>query len=159
MRQRQKSLEKNIDQGACLMSNVGRRTICTPELTEQICQILRAGNYICAACDYVGITEASFHGWAKRGRDELARLENPKAKPNESERIFVEFFEATTRARAQAEIQSVARIRKAAEEDWRADAWYLERSHQQRWGRTKLDVEHSGEVTTRTFHVTIDGDE
>jgi hypothetical protein len=141
------------------MSNVGRRTICTPELTEQICQILRAGNYICAACDYVGINESTYHSWVLRGEKEIARLDDPKAKPNESERIFVEFSKAVTRARAQAEIQSVARIRKAAEEDWRADAWYLERSHQQRWGRTKLDVEHSGEVTTKTFIVTIDGDE
>jgi hypothetical protein len=141
------------------MANIGRRTICTPELTEQICQILRAGNYVCAACDYVGISERVYYQWAERGQAELDRLGDPKVKPKDSEAPFVHFVQSVTRAKSQAEIQSVARIRKAAEEDWKADAWYLERSHQQRWGRTRVEIEHSGKIGREVFHVRIDGDD
>lgn len=138
----------------------GSPTKCTPEITQQICQVLRAGNYICAACDYVGISERTYYNWITRGREELDRIEaSSNAKPRDSERVFVSFLHATTRAKASAEVESVARIRKAAEEDWRADAWYLERSHSDRWGRTKVELEHSGTVETKVYHVRIDGDD
>jgi hypothetical protein len=136
----------------------GRRTILNREMIDRIAEIMAAGNYICVACDYLGISKGSYHAWVVRGEKEAARIDEG-GEPDPDEAIFVEFLNAVTRARSRAEIQSVARIRKAAEEDWKADAWYLERSHLQRWGRTKVDVEHSGSIGTTVYQVTIDGDD
>jgi hypothetical protein len=135
----------------------GRRTILTREMIDRIAEIMAAGNYICVACDYLGISKGSYHAWVVRGEKEAARIEDG-GEPDPDEAIFVEFLNAVTRARSRAEIQSVARIRKAAEEDWKADAWYLERSHLQRWGRTKVDVEHSGTIERKVYHVRFEGD-
>lgn len=124
-------------------------TKCTPELTEEIVQILRAGNYIEVACDYVGISARTYHYWVERARNELKSIEDgTRRKVREKEAPYVAFLRATTRARRSAEVQSVARIRRAGEEDWKADAWFLERSYQNRWGRTRHDIEMKVETTT-----------
>lgn len=121
----------------------GRNTICTPQLTREICEVLRGGNYVVTACDYVGLSESAYYEWHRRGREELERIVDQGLTHDDidpDERPFVEFMESTTRARATAEVQSVRRIRSAAEEDWRADAWFLEHSFPERWGKKRLDV-------------------
>jgi hypothetical protein len=120
-------------------AKLGRQTKLTKDLQARIVQVLEAGNYIEAACDYVGIGISTYHQWIERGEKRGSRP---------SDQIYVEFVDAVKRARSQAEILSVARIRKAAQDgEWTADAWYLERSHPERWGRHVNKVEHSGEVT------------
>jgi hypothetical protein len=57
--------------------------------------------------------------------------------------LCVELVDGVEKARARAEMQSVALIRKAAEKNWQAAAWYLERRNYQEWGR-KDKVEVSG---------------
>lgn len=124
------------------MARPGHPTKCTPELTEEIAQILRAGNYIEVACDYVGISVGTYYNWTNRAKAELKSVEDgTRRKVRKNEQIFVEFLKATTRARRGSEIQSVARIRKAGEEDWKADAWFLEHSMPDRWGRRNLNVD------------------
>ena len=124
----------------------GRRTKCTPELISEICKVLAAGNYICVACEYVGIDESTFFIWMNRASEEMERIERGE-EPREGEETFVNFFKSVTRARTSAEVQSVARLRKAGEEDWRADAWWLERSMPDRWGtkRQVVDITSGGE--------------
>lgn len=119
----------------------GRRTKCTPALIKEISQVLLAGNYICVACDYAGITEATYFGWINRATAELDRVEREGGEVSEKEKIFVDFFKSVTRARTSAEIHSVHTLRKAGEEDWRASAFYLERSFPDRWGRRSLNVD------------------
>ncbi len=98
----------------------GPKTKYSPELQKKICDVLSAGNYIEAACAFVGIHVDTYHEWVKQKS---------------------EFSEAVKRARAQAEMQSVARLRQAGETgQWQADAWFLERSYPSRWGRTRQDV-------------------
>lgn len=120
----------------------GRRTKCTPELTKALEKVLLGGNYIEAACEFVGLGVSTYYLWCQRGRDELQRVdENRRAKVKKSERPFVEFLEVTTRARASAEIKSLKRIRKAAKKgDISCDKWFLERSNPNSWGRRKHDV-------------------
>ena len=58
-----------------------------------------------------------------------------------SEQPFVDFFDAVTRARAQAEPEIVSRIKELGENDWRALAWLLERRFSGRWAnRQRLEV-------------------
>jgi len=50
--------------------------------------------------------------------------------------VYSDFAEAVARARAEAEIAAVARIRERAHDGtWQADAWFLERAFPERWGR------------------------
>jgi transposase len=136
-----------------------RRTLCTKERTEEVCKHLRMGQYIKVACALAGISEATFYLWRGRGEAEIARVEeDPRRSVRESERPYVEFMESCARARAEAEARAIMRIQKAAQGangevgDWKADAWFLERSYPKRWGRQSVEVEHSGSIET-TYRV------
>ena len=114
---------------------VGRNTKLTTELTEKICEALRAGNYIETACEFAGIVPATYYRW-------IADSEKPDAGV-----LLVEFREAVKKARATAEVRNVALIQQAAQDPnkWQASAWWLERSFPNRWGRQqKVTQEISG---------------
>lgn len=114
----------------------GRPTKLTPELQEEICKIIRAGNYIETAAAYVGISKNTIYDWMRRGAREKERLKkNPRAKMKKSEAPFVEFSDSIEKALAYAEVRDVAIIGKAAETQWQAAAWRLERKFRDRWGR------------------------
>lgn len=109
---------------------MGRPTKLTTEVQDRIIQALKAGNYIETAAEYAGIGKTTFYRWMEQGEQA-------------SQGIYREFRDAVMRARAEAEARSVALIQKAAPDDWRAAAWWLERAFPDRWGpRQKL--EHSG---------------
>jgi hypothetical protein len=57
--------------------------------------------------------------------------------------LHVVFAVLLTHARARAEAAHVRNVRRAAEQDWRASAWFLERTRPQEFGRIDR-VEHSG---------------
>ena len=49
---------------------------------------------------------------------------------------FLEFVEAVKKAEAEAEVESVALIRRSAQDgQWQAAAWFLERRKPSDWGR------------------------
>lgn len=131
------------------MSNKGGRpTKLTPEIQEEICKVIRSGNYIETAAAYAGVHKSSIYEWMKRGAREKDRLrKNPKARMKKSEAIYVDFSDAIEKALAHAEIRDVAIIGKAAETQWQAAAWRLERKFRDRWGRNdfkdseKLDIQ------------------
>jgi hypothetical protein len=79
-----------------------------------------------------GIAESTYHRWIERGEA--------------GESPFREFSELTRASRAEARSKHVRTIRKAGREgDWKAAAWFLERSDRANWGRTvDAKVEHSG---------------
>jgi len=85
---------------------------------------LRDGCTVADACAVAGISD-----------DTLARWKRADA----------EFAGAVEKARAEARRARVQRIRAAGEAgNWQADAWFLERSDPQNWGRTSkliLDVD------------------
>jgi hypothetical protein len=122
----------------------GRPTKCTPEVTQEVVRLLRAGNYFDCACEYVGISESSGYAWLARGRE---ALEQPGGIP-EGEEIYVEFLEATREATRTAEARNVALIQQAAQGgaagDWRAAAWWLEKRLQSTWGEKRQKLEHTG---------------
>lgn len=118
------------------MGKGGRPTKLTPELQDEICKVIRSGNYIETAAAFAGINKTTLYDWMKRGAREKERIEkNPRAKIRKTEEPFVEFSNAIEKALAHAEIRDVAIIGKAAEENWQAAAWRLERKFPERWGR------------------------
>lgn len=128
------------------MARRGRPSKLTPEIQEEILRIIKSGNYIETACAYVGINKTTFYDWLKKGAREKDRVaQNPRAKVKKDLQIYVDFSNAVEKALAQAEIRDVAIIGKAAEENWQAAAWRLERKFPERWGRKeKYSLEHTG---------------
>lgn len=85
---------------------------------------MRGGNYLQTAAAYAGISYQTLRRW-------VLKADDPNAPPE-----YVEFKEALEKARADAEVASLAKIQKAASEGaWQAAAWYLERSRPEQWGR------------------------
>lgn len=125
----------------------GRRTSLTPEVHELIVQAVSAGNYLDDAAAYAGVTGTTVYNWLERGRRVRAILEEMGDYPP-SERIFLEFLEAVETARSQAVVRNVALIQRAAETQWQAAAWYLERTNPRKWGRSET-VTLTGEPEER----------
>ncbi|MFC3833492.1 hypothetical protein [Deinococcus rufus] len=112
------------------MARTGRKTKLTAQLQERFVRAIRAGNWVETCCDYCGINPDSYYEWMKRG-----------TQGGEHNAIYRDFKRAVDEARASAEIESVARIRVSGQNgNWRADAWYLERSHPERWGKRRVEV-------------------
>ena len=112
---------------------MGRPTKLTPEVIKRLTEAIRAGNYYEAACAYAGIHYSTFRKWMQKGET---------AKSGK----FREFFEAVMRAEYEAEVRMVALWQKHMPEDYRAIRDFLERRYPDRWGRKRLDIEHSGEI-------------
>ena len=116
--------------------------IINKEIVAKIVKAIRAGNYIETAAAYAGISKNTLYDWLRRGEREKQRLEtNPRSRMRTSEVPFVEFSDAVERALAEAEVRDVTIIAKAAETQWQAAAWRLERKFPDRWGRRKLDID------------------
>lgn len=117
---------------------IGRPTKLTPELQAEMVNIIRGGNYVETACAYVGLNKSTFYDWMKRGAREIDRVKkNPKARVRKDEQIYVEFSNAIKKAEAEAEARDVLIIAKAAESQWQAAAWRLERRLPSKWGRQR----------------------
>ncbi len=94
----------------------------TQEVAGKILGALRAGNFLETAAAYAGIDSDTIRRWAKAG-----------ARGKDAE--LASFAREIDQARAAAEVRDVAIIAKAAESEWTAAAWRLERRAPERWGR------------------------
>jgi hypothetical protein len=103
------------------------------------------GNFISVICDYVGIHQSTYFKWMAEGEHASSGLKR-------------KLFEDIKKAESYAEIQAVASIRSAAEQDWKANAWFLERKYPARWGR-KEKIEMGGVLTTQNIEMTALTDE
>lgn len=129
---------------------MGRPTKLNYEVQEKIIQAIKAGNYMETAAAYAGINKSTLYDWLKRGEREKQRMgKNPRYRIRKSEKPYVEFSDAVEKALAEAEMRDVLLIGKAAEEQWQAAAWRLERKFPDRWGRRVLDVEHKGSLEVK----------
>lgn len=100
----------------------GKPTKLTPAVQEAIVQYVAAGNYKQVAAQACGITPETFGNWMKWGREQ-------------KKGIYFTFFNAVKEAEARAEASAIVQIVIAGKQDWRADAWFLERSRRSRWGQ------------------------
>jgi hypothetical protein len=104
-----------------------RRTRLTPAVSKALCDAMREGYTLPNAAAVVGVSAATVREWIRRGEGADDR---PTTEP------YATFATAMARARAECEMEMVASIQSAAEAgQWRAAAWFLERTHPERWGR------------------------
>ena len=101
--------------------HIGMRAQLSMELIEQLCSILRTGNYATVACRAVGIDTSTLRRWMKSDGA-----------------LFNVLRERVERARAEGEVRNVALVSQAATTSWQAAAWLLERQYPERWGRTSV---------------------
>lgn len=129
---------------------MSRPTKLNYKMQEQIVQAIRAGNYIETAASYAGINKTTLYDWLRRGAREKERVaNNNRARIRKEEQPYVEFSNAVEKALAEAEMRDVLTISKAAEEQWQAAAWRLERKFPDRWGRRMLDIKASHVVESK----------
>lgn len=90
-------------------------------------EALRQGNHIEVAAALGGLTRDDVYRWMKRGL----------AAPDSD---YGDFAREVRAAMAESEARSVQVIAQAAETDWKAAAWMLERRAPARWGRPQQET-------------------
>jgi hypothetical protein len=109
--------------------HVGRPSKLNPDCIARLVDALRAGHTREGAAALAGIGRSTFNAW-------LAAAKEPDA-----DRELLAFLDAIKNAEADAESELLGVIRAAAERQWQAAAWILERRHPDRWGkRVKAEV-------------------
>lgn len=151
----------------------GRPTLLTDETRKTLIDGLRLGLPVQIACEAADISPSTFYGWMQRGYSEHeARAQDDD--PLDEEEPYMDLYREVQRARAAAATRNVGLIQKAAQggavteettrkfrdpetgelvqettvkrqaPDWRAAAWYLERSHRGEFAKGAEQVEISG---------------
>lgn len=105
-------------------ARVGRPSKLSDEVTDRICDVLRAGGYTATAVSVAGVGRSTFTDWMERGDPDGTRKDNAP---------YREFREKVEYALAEGETRNVALIARAGSKDWKAAAWLLERRHPDRW--------------------------
>jgi len=95
------------------MKRRGRKSNLTSQLQRIICKLLERGHTISTTCAAAGISERSYHDYCERD---------------------AAFLAATQRARAKGRARIVESILDSP--DWRAKAWYLERTEPAQFARS-----------------------
>lgn len=126
-------------------SRIGRPTKLTADLQERIVGAIRSGAYNETAAAFAGIAESTFYAW-------LANAQKDREANPEQGTDFTEFQEAVEKAQAEAELDKLLIIGKAARGQptaegvpgtpgsWQAAAWMLERKHPDRYGRRIVQI-------------------
>lgn len=99
------------------MKKRGRPTRLDSELTRKICALLAQGHTVSAVCGAVGIGERTFYEWLQR---------------------HPHFSQAATRAIGQSKIALLDKLRLS--DDWRAQAFLLERRWPSEFGKVEARV-------------------
>jgi len=126
----------------------GRPSKLTPKLRKEIVSLIKAGCFIEMTCALVGINKSTYYAWMKRGKESKRRTH------------LRTFYDEVTRAHAICELRMVKIISKAAEEDWRASAWFLERKFPQRWGKpgtrknTSMKINYGNHLLSVNYPIT-----
>lgn len=122
---------------------MARSSKLTPEVHGKIVTAMRAGNFFVAACRYAGISESTGHKWMAWG---LGKDYGEGAPLPEDWAVYAKFREAVKAAEGAAEVELVAQIRSKVPDVPSVGLEVLSRRHPQRWGRNRVEVEHSGTV-------------
>lgn len=149
---------------------MARPTICTPEVTKEICDNITLGMNNRDSAMLAGVSERSFYEWLQWGEAELERVaESPRRRVRIRKRPFTQFSQSVGRARPLRKKVLVGRIQQAAQgtgtitetktihkkgepaqtvtvtkerhAEWAPAAWLLERLHPEEFGRRqRVDV-------------------
>jgi hypothetical protein len=106
----------------------------TLKLIDSICSYIRSGCDVMVAAQAIGVSKRTLGDWLCRGNDEIARRDQ-LLEADRKEEIFVKLVTRFEKAVAESEIRDMTRIDIAADTQWQAAAWKLERLRPGRYGR------------------------
>lgn len=110
------------------MNPNGRPPAITAEKVDKILQAVRIGVSLEAAAAHAGVPKRTLFNWLAAGRKEGAK------------KIYRDLADQVEAANATFEVTALARITKAGEDSWQADAWRLERKFPDKYARrTKVE--------------------
>lgn len=111
--------------------SVGRSTELTSEVAETILVHVAEGSFLTVAAGAAGVSEHSVYEWLRRGAADASQ---------NLDTLFVRFANAYAQAKQLAEANAVSVLQRGGDgkyKDWRAQAWWLERRHKERWSLPK----------------------
>jgi transposase len=117
----------------------GRKPKLTAEVFSRIVDLVRIGNHLETAASTCGIHRSTLHRWLEKG-EEQARG------------IYRQFLVAVEKAQGEAEHRDLVQIAKAAQTDWRAAAWRLERRFPRKYG-TQVQATVREEIESMLAHL------
>jgi len=122
---------------------MGRPTKYTPAIHKEIVQHIKNGNFFAPSCRAAGISPDTGHTWRAWGEGKQT-YGTHKAPKDAS--MYVSFAADVARALDHGEVKAAKRLLLATKDDWRAAEAYLARRAPERWGRNRVEIEHSGSV-------------
>lgn len=127
-------------------TDLGRPLSLTVDLSNEIFALLRRGLTQEDVIRITGVARSTFYSWLDRSRELAERYNDPNDPLDDltatiEELRLLDFLDGYTGARARGKADALGAIRAGMAEDWRAAAWYLERSFPDEFGRRdRLDV-------------------
>lgn len=107
----------------------------TEEVIEEMCKLIKEGNYVKTACAKVGISYPVHYRWIHKGRNGVAP-------------IYVQYMRRIQQAEAEMEARIVKSWTDQVNFDWHAAKEFLGRRFPDTWGgRENVVVKHTGLVT------------
>lgn len=106
----------------------------TAPQVEALVSAVRSGVDLDTACHFAGVSNALVLRYLERGKLEAERIVNGD-KPNPVEAKYLKLWDDLKKSRADAVVRNVAHVQKAAQEDWRAASWWLERTVPEHYGK------------------------
>lgn len=103
-----------------------------PERVERFLAAIERGATYELAAGYAGITYQCYLNWMKKGETQLNDNDDTEEQGDE----YLDFYRAVKASEAKAAINWLIKIDKAAEAQWQAAAWKLERRYPQQYGKT-----------------------
>lgn len=108
----------------------------TEQLLADICEALESGLSGNQVRKIFEIPRGTWSTWHTTSKDQTAK-----------DPVILTFFERTQAAAERGRYYALRCVREAMPDDWRAAAWYLERSDPARWQpRNKQEHHHSGQI-------------
>ncbi len=115
----------------------GRKTKLNQDIIDKASALLQKGLFEETVFTLLGIPKSTWYGWKERGQADIEK--GVKS-------IYSDFVDAIRKSESYAEMTAVEGVRSAGDAgDWRANAWYLERRFQDRWGQ-KIGMDISADV-------------
>lgn len=124
------------------MARTGRPIELTPELIVKAYTLAKECLYVECIAGLLGISRSTLYAWMRRGARERRRRERGLL-PREKEQSFLDFSDSVQKGFAESEKADLETIRQAASVHgiWQAAAWRLERTHPERWGLERAELQ------------------
>jgi len=126
----------------------GRRGKCSPDMVKAIIEAIGAGLSNADAARAMEISPGTLSSWRRRGHNEFQRITKLEmdtgemAEVLENEKVYLDLFLKSERARPLRKLLLLEQIRNAGLKQWQANAWLLERQYPGEFGRkTRIEVD------------------